>query len=106
MGELLVRERLVDGFSWSPPGWTLQADTLRELVMVQDMVLQGSQLGRPGVFVYLSGGQLRPTDKAMAASSARTSSSAGAARLSDEEERLLTKRSIEWHRANTWETLF
>ena len=53
------------------------------------------QLGRPRVFVYLSGGQLRPTDKAMAARSARTSSSAEAARLSDEEERLLTKRSIE-----------
>ena len=36
---------------------------------------------------------------------ARTSS-AGAATLSDEEERLLTKRSTEWHRANNWETLF
>ena len=41
----------------------------------------------------------------MAACSARTSS-AEAARLSDGEERLLTKRSIECHRANDWETLF
>ena len=64
--------------------------------------LSCSQLGRPRVFV-LFGGQFRPTDKAMPA---RTLSRAGAARLSDEEERLLTKRSIEWHRGYTWETLF
>ena len=42
LGELLVCERPVDGFSWSPPGWALQADALRELVVVHDVVLQGS----------------------------------------------------------------
>ena len=42
----------------------------------------------------------------MAARSARTSSSEEESRSTDEEERLLTKRSIEWHRANNWETLF
>ena len=41
----------------------------------------------------------------MVAHSARTSSSAEAARSSHEEERLLMKRSIEWQWANTWETL-
>ena len=63
-------------------------------------------MGRPRVcFVYLSGGQLSPTDRAMAARSARTSSSEEASRSTDDEQRLLTKRSIEWHRANNWETL-
>ena len=42
----------------------------------------------------------------MAARSARTSSSEEASRSTDDEERMLTKRSIEWHRANSWETLF
>ena len=42
VGELLVCERLVDGFSWSPPGRALQADALRELVVVHDVLLQGS----------------------------------------------------------------
>ena len=41
-GELLVCERPVDGFSWSPPGRGLQADALRELVAVHDVVLQGA----------------------------------------------------------------
>ena len=40
-------------------------------------------------------GQLGPTDKAMAASSARTSSSEEDARSADKEDRLLTKRCIE-----------
>ena len=35
VGQLLVCERPVDGFSWSPPGRALQADALRELVVVQ-----------------------------------------------------------------------
>ena len=35
-------ERPVDGFSWSPPGRALQADALRELVAVHDVVLQGA----------------------------------------------------------------
>ena len=42
VGELLVCERLVDGFAWSPPGRVLQADALRELVVVHDVLLQGS----------------------------------------------------------------
>ena len=66
----------IDGFSWSPP--------FREgLVLCQQ--------GRPRVFVYLSGGQLRPTDRAMAARSARTSSSEAESRSTDEEDRLLTE---------------
>ena len=42
VGELLVCERPVDGFSWSPPGRALQADALRELVAVHDVLLQGA----------------------------------------------------------------
>ena len=53
----------------------------------------------------LTGGQLRPTDKAMARS-ARTSSSEDAEEDAEEdareEDRLLTKRCIEWHWKNTW----
>ena len=65
-------ERPVDGFSWSPPGRALQADALRELVAVHDVVLQGAfpellpagpTAGRLRVPV---GGQLKPTDRAMA----------------------------------------
>ena len=41
-GHLLVCERPVDGFSWSPPGRALQAHALRELVAVHDVVLQGA----------------------------------------------------------------
>ena len=41
-GELLVCERPVDGFAWSPPGRALQADALRELVAVHDVLLQGA----------------------------------------------------------------
>ena len=40
--DLLVCERPVDGFSWSPPGRALQADAVWEVVVVQDVVLQGS----------------------------------------------------------------
>ena len=40
------------------------------------------------------GGQLRPTDKAMAASSVRTSSSEEDSGSTDEEDGLLTKRCI------------
>ena len=39
MGELLVCERLVDGFSWSPPDRALQADTVWKLVVLEDVVL-------------------------------------------------------------------
>ena len=40
--EFLESERPVDGFSWSPPGRALHADALRELVVLQDMLLQGA----------------------------------------------------------------
>ena len=53
------------------------------------------QLERPADRSRLTGGQLRPTDRAMAARSARTSSSEGDARSTDEEDRLLTKRCVE-----------
>ena len=36
----------------------------------------------------------------------RTSSREEESRSTDDEERLLTKRSIEWQMANNWETLF
>ena len=42
MDELLVCERPVDGFSWSPPDRALQADTMRKLVVVHDVVLKSS----------------------------------------------------------------
>ena len=42
VGELLARERPVDCFYWSPPGQALQADALRELVVVHDVLLQGA----------------------------------------------------------------
>ena len=42
MGELLVCERPVDGFSWSPPGPALQADTMRKLMVVEDVVLESA----------------------------------------------------------------
>ena len=80
MGELLVCERPVDGFSWSPPGRALQATCGSSwwwrMWSCRARSQSCCQLGRPRVFVYLSGGQLRPTDNAMAARSARTSSSA------------------------------
>ena len=46
------------------------------------------QLGKPRDFACLSGGQLRPTDRAMAARSARTSSSEEDARSTDEDRSL------------------
>ena len=99
MGELLVCERPVDGFSWSPPGRALQADAVWELVVLEDVVLQSifPELLPTGA----SGGQLRPTNRAMAARWARTSSSEETSRSTDDEERLLTKRSIEGQWKNT-----
>ena len=98
VGELFVCERPVDGFSWSPPGQALQADTMRKLVVLEDVVLKKAsqsccQLGRPTDRRRLTGGQLRPTVRATAARSVRTSSSEEASRSTDEDERLLTKRS-------------
>ena len=91
--ELLVHERPTNGVSWSPPAWALQADALRELVVWSCRARSQSwcQLDRPRVFVYLTGGPLRQTDRAIAARSAHLSSSAGVARVCDEDERLLTK---------------
>ena len=59
------------------------------------------QLGHPTDRCRLTGGQLRPTDRAMAARSARTTSSEEDAETTDEENRLLTKRCIE----RQWKTL-
>ena len=42
VGELLVCERPVDGFSLSPPGQALQADTMRKLVVLEDVVLKSA----------------------------------------------------------------
>ena len=42
VGELLVCERPVDGFSWSPPGRALQADTMRKFAVVEDVVLKSA----------------------------------------------------------------
>ena len=58
--------------------------------MLEDVVLKSGAFPEP----RLTGGQLRPTDRAMAARSTRTSSSEEASRSSDDEERLLTKRSM------------
>ena len=35
-------ERPVNGFSWSPPGRALQADTMRKLVVLEDVVLKSA----------------------------------------------------------------
>ena len=78
--------------------------------MVEDVLLQSTfpallHAGRPSDFPCLSGGQHRPTDRAMAASSARMSSSEQDAeedaRSTDEEDRLLTKRCIKRKWKNT-----
>ena len=61
---------------------------------------------RPADRRRLSGGQLRPTDRAMAARSARMSSSEEESRSTEEKERLMTKRCIVRQWKNTWETLF
>ena len=42
VGELLMCERPADGFSWSPPGRALQADTMWKLVVVHDVLLKSS----------------------------------------------------------------
>ena len=42
MGELLVFVRPVDGFSWSPPDRAVQADTMRKLVEVEDVLLKSA----------------------------------------------------------------
>ena len=98
LGELLVCERPVDGFSWSPPGRALQADALRELVAVHDVLLQGAfpELLPAGP----AAGLLRvpvwwPTQtnrQAMAARSARKSSTGCSSCC--EEEREDSKRFI------------
>ena len=101
-GDLLVCERSGDGLSWSPPARPLQKDTMRKL-----MVGGGCACVEyvPADRCRLTGGQRRPTDRAMAARSARTSSSEEHAeedvRSTDEEDRLLTNRCIE----RQWKTL-
>ena len=77
-------------------------------MVVQDVVLHGSlplllpagATGGPPPPVW------RPTQtnrQGEAARSVRTSSREEDSRSTDEEGRLLTKRCIGWHRANTWE---
>ena len=78
MGDLLMCERSGDGVSRLPPVRPLQADTTRNLMVGEGVLLKStfSQL----LPARASGGpppldwwQLRPTDRAMAARSARTS---------------------------------
>ena len=38
--DLLVSERSGDGVSWSPPARQMQEDTMRELMVVEDVLLQ------------------------------------------------------------------
>ena len=40
MGDLLVSERSSDGVSWLPPTRSLFADTTRELIVVEDVLLK------------------------------------------------------------------
>ena len=101
VGELLMCER-VDGFSWSPPGRALQADTMRELVVVEDVLLKSAFPELPTARLCVPVWWPTQTNR----QGAGGPPSKARSRLNDEEERLLTKRSIEWHRANNWETLF
>ena len=72
------------GLAGVDAGHTPQKDSrLSFLARVQHVVQTGRELR-----------SLRPTDRAMAARSVRTSSSEEESRLSDDEERLLTKRSM------------
>ena len=52
VGDLLVSERSGDGVSRLPPARPLQADTMRELMVVEDVLLQSTfpklLLPRPG----------------------------------------------------------
>ena len=59
------------------------------------MVVQDVLLKRPADCGSLTGGQLRPKDRATAARSVRMSSSEKESRSTDMDERLLTKRCIE-----------
>ena len=90
-------ERPVDGFSWSPPGPALQADTMRKLVVLEDVVLKSASpvllpagaSGRPPSNVWWptqtnrqgDGGPLGPLVVEQ-----------GGVQSTDEDERLLTKR--------------
>ena len=83
---------------------------MRELMVVEEVLLENTfpvllPVGASGGPLPFTGGQLRPTNRAVAARSARTSSREEESRSTDEEERLLTKRCIEEQWKNTWETL-
>ena len=43
VGDLLVSERPCDGVSWSPPARPLFADTMRKLMVVEDVLLETSR---------------------------------------------------------------
>ena len=66
---LLVCDRSVDCLSWSPPSRPLLADTMWALMVVEVRARSQCccQLGPPRDRRRLSGGRLRPTDRAMAA---------------------------------------
>ena len=55
MGDLLVCERSGDGVSWLPPAWTLLADTMRKLMVVENVLLERDprQRRRPRFFENL-----------------------------------------------------
>ena len=65
-----------------------------EGVLLHSMFPELLPAGRPADRCRLTGGLLRPTDRAMAARSVRTSSSEEDARSTDEEDRLLRKRYV------------
>ena len=112
VGELLVCERPVDGFSWSPPGGALQADTIAEARGGRGCAPQ-ERVTRPAAswadrasalctcLVANSDQQTGRWRRARPAFVGREES-----RSTDDEERLLTKRSIQGHTANNCETLF
>ena len=85
---LLVRERSGDGVSRSPPDQS-------RICSIKARSQTCCWVGRPRDLECLSGGQLRPTDRAMAARSARTSSSEEDGRSTVNDDHLLTKRCIE-----------
>ena len=75
-----------------------------DLMAVEAVLLQSTfpaLRAGPSDFACPSGGQLRPTDRAMTARSVRTSPSDEESRSMDEEDRLLTKRYIERQWKNT-----
>ena len=104
MDDLLMCERPVDGFSWSPPvrpQKPRRSSWWWKMCSCRARSHNCCQLERPADCRRLTGAQLRATDRAMAARSVRTSSSEDESSSTDEDERLLMKCCIE----GQWETL-